>query len=330
LIVKRLSAAILAMAWAATAADDLNSAARELAKRTAAAANGPVSVSWRNLASVPPDAVAQAKAAFDAIVRTTEGSDAQLTVSENAASGLLIEEFRGQVWMATFRRAAGALPGSAAIETRLLWEQEEPILDVAALDDGVLVLTPAGVLQTSTKVRARITPSKPWPRDLRGRLKVTGPTVEVTLPGMSCSGTWSPELTLRCGPGSDLVAGRNYFSAKASFYTAATADNWTLLALTDGTTGIFNSAFERVGTITGWGSDIAAANARCGGAPVVLATRPGEGRDAIQAYAIVNRSAKALGEAVEFAGPVTALWPGVAIVRNGSYRAYAISIVCGP
>jgi hypothetical protein len=329
--VKRLTAAILAMAWAATAADDLNSAARELAKRTAAAGGGPVAVSWRNLASVAPDAVAQAKAAFDAIVRTSEGTDAQITISENATSGLLVEEFRGQVWIATFRRAAAALPGSAAIETRLLWEQEEPILDVATLDDGFLVLTPSGVLQTSTKQRARITPSKPWPRDLRGRLRVDGAAVQVTLPGITCSGTWSPELTLHCVPGSDLVAGRNYFSEKAPpFYAAATADNWTLLALTDGTTGIFNASFERVGTINGWGSDIAAGSARCGGAPVVLATRPGEGRDAIQAYAIVNRTAKAIGQPVEFAGAVTALWPGVAIVKNGSYRAYAISIVCGP
>jgi len=318
------------MAWAATAADGLNSAARELARRTAAAGNGLVGVSWRNLASVPPDAVAQAKAIFDSIVRTTEGTDAQLTISENAASGMLVEEFRGQVWIATFRRAAGALPGSAAIETRLLWEQEEPILDVATLDDGFLVLTPTGILQTSNKQRARITPSKPWPRDLRGRLRVDGPTVQVTLPGVSCSGAWSPEWSLRCGPGSDLVAGRNYFSAKVSFYSAATADNWTLLALTDGTTGIFNASNERVGTITGWGSDIAAANVRCGGAPVVLATRPGEGRDSVQAYAIVNRSAKAIGQPVEFAGAVTALWPGVAVVKNGSYRAYAISIVCGP
>jgi hypothetical protein len=329
--VKRLSAAILAMAWAATAADDLNSAARELAKRTAGAANGPVAVSWRNLASVAPDAVAQARAAFDAVVRTTEGTDAQLTISENASSGLLIEEFRGQVWIATFRRAAGALPGSAAIETRLLWEQDEPILDIATLDDGLLVLTPAGIVQTSTKQRARIAPTKPWPRDLRGRLRVDGAAVQVTLPGMSCLGTWSPELTLHCGPGSELLAGRNYFNGRGpSFYTAATADNWTLLALTDGTTGIFNAANERVGTITGWGSDIASAGARCGGAPVVLATRPGEGRDAIQAYAIVNRTAKAIGQPVEFAGAVTALWPGVAVVKNGSYRAYAISIVCGP
>ena len=319
------------MAWAATAADDLNSAARELARRTAATAgNGPVSVSWRNVASVPPDAVAQAKAAFDAIVRTTEGNEAQLTISENATSGLLIEEYRGQVWIATFGRAAGALPGSAAIETRLLWEQEEPILDIAPAENAFLVLTPAGILQTASKQRARITPSKPWPRDLRGRLKVTGTAVEVTLPGTSCSGTWSPELTLRCAPGNDLVAGRNYFSGKTPFYTAAAADNWTLLALTDDQTGIFNASFERVGTITGWGSDIVAAAARCGGAPVVLATRAGEGRDAIQAYAIVNRTAKAIGQAVEFAGPVTALWPGIAVVKNGSYRAYAISIVCGP
>ena len=64
---------------------------------------------------------------------------------------------------------------------------------------------------------------------------------------------------------------------------------------------------------------------------MILATRAGEGRDAVQAFAIVNRSPIAVGQAVEFAGPVTALWPGVAVVREqGKYQAYAISLVCAP
>lgn len=341
---KGLTAALVAAIWLAAparAADDLASAARELGRRTAAAvASETVSVGWRNLSAVSAEAVAQARAAFEAALRTGGGSaiEAQLTVSQSAASGLLVEELRKgddrQVWIATFRRTAGPpTAGSAAIEKRLLWEDEEQILDIAAVEGGLLVLTPSGLLRTGTKQRVRITPSKPWPRDLRGRLRVSGDSVQVQMPGMNCSGTWNTELVLNCGSAGDgwvLAPGRNYFVGKnvPPFYTAAAADSLWFLTLTDGTTGIFDAAFARVGSVPGWGSDIAAAETRCGGAPAILATRPGEGRDAVQAFAIVNRSAAPIGRAAEFDGPVTALWSGVAVVHNGKYQAYAISLVC--
>jgi hypothetical protein len=99
----------------------------------------------------------------------------------------------------------------------------------------------------------------------------------------------------------------------------------------DGRAAIFDSSLESVGIAGAWGSDVAASDARCGGAPVVLATRAGDGPDAVQAYTVGNRAVTPVGAAAEFPGPVTALWaPGVAIVRNGTKsQAYGIAVVCG-
>jgi hypothetical protein len=106
-----------------------------------------------------------------------------------------------------------------------------------------------------------------------------------------------------------------------------------LLATVDGRTEMFDAAMEPAGTIASWGSDIAGVETHCGGSSVVLATRPGEGPDAVQAFAIVNRSAVAIGQAVELPGPVTSLWSsGLAVVHNagtGKRQVYAITVSCG-
>lgn len=358
-------AAVLALLFAPglSAADDLTAAARELGRRTATAVGTtPVAVTWRNLSSTLPDAVAQARTAFESSVRVGEGpgAEAQMTISENASSGLLIEQLRRgedqQVWMVSFKRVAGAGPAAAVtIEKRLLWEDDEPILDIAPYSDGFLVLTPTALVRTATRQRIRLTAAKPWPRDVRGRLRVNAGAVQVHLPGLACAGSLAAELTLTCGSSDEpwtldsgralllatYAAGRNYFDGRVvtqngarktvpPFYTAAAAGSYWLLSLTDGQAAIFDAAFDRAGSIPGWGSDLAAANMQCGGAPVVLATRPGEIRDALQAYAITGGGARPLGQPLEFNGPVTALWPGVAVVRNGRFQAYAISVVCAP
>jgi len=107
----------------------------------------------------------------------------------------------------------------------------------------------------------------------------------------------------------------------------------------DGSTEIFDAWLDPLGAVTSWGSDIAGTEARCGGGSQVLATRPGDAGDpdAIQAFAIVNLAAAPLTAPVEFAGPVTALWPStptsvVAVARDpltGRYAAYVITVVCG-
>jgi hypothetical protein len=369
--VKGWHAALLALPmWVAPpagAADDLNSAARELGRRTAAAAGREaVSVSWRNVSSLGSPAVAQARGAFETALRESgarsgEGAaEAQIAISENATSYLLVEEFRKgeerRVWIASWTRA-GATPAApaAVLEKRLLWEQEGPILDVAVLKDGLLVLTPTVLIRTTPRQSMPIGQTKPWPRDPRGRLRVSGPAIQANLPGVACSGTvepfsftcrasdepWAVESGSRALLLANFAANRNYFDGRvvtqggvaktvAPFYSAAAANGFWILAGVDGQAQLYTAAMEPAGSAGVWGSDIAGTDLRCGDAPVALATRPGEGPDAVQALTVVNRAAVASGQPVEMPGPVTALWPdGIAVVRNGSkYQAYAITAAC--
>jgi hypothetical protein len=352
----------------AGAAEDLQSAAKELGRKTAfVAGREPVAVSWRNLSSLGSAALAQARGSFEAALRESGARtgeavavEAQVTLSENAATYLLVEELRKgddrQVWIASWRRGGGPTSGpAAAIEKRLLWEQEEPILDVAVLHEGLLVLTPTALLRTAPRQSAPIVDHGTWPRDVRGRLRINGGAVQAHLPGVSCSGSIEP-LTLSCKASDEpwtlesgralllasFAANRNYFDGRVvtqaglrktvgGFYSAAAVDGAWILAMLDGRAALFDAAMEPAGTAGQWGSDVAASEARCGGSPVVLASRGGDGPDAVQAYAIANRSAVAIGAPVEFGGPVTALWtPGIAVAREGTiYRAYLLAVTCG-
>jgi hypothetical protein len=368
--VKGWHAALLALplwfAPPAGAADDLQSAARELGRKTAAASGRePIGVTWATMSSMGPPPLSRAIAVFEATlresgVRIADGAAIQvrLTLSENQAAYLLVEEFRRgddrQVWIASWQREGGGAFGPAvALDKRLLWEQSEPILDVAVFGEGLLVLTPTALIRTAPRQSAPIAVTKPLPRDIRGRLRLHGETVHVYLPGTSCSGTVEP-LTLSCRASEEpwpiesgqalLLAGftgnRNYFDGRVvtqsglrktvePFYSAAAADDMWIVTMLDGRVGFFDGAMAPAGIKGSWGSDVAASNARCGGAPVVLASKIGEGPDAVQAYAVLNRAPVPVGAPVTFAGPVTALWPpGIVVVKGPAYQAYAVTVNC--
>ena len=359
----------------ADAADDLGGAARELARRTAgfAGRGEPVSVAWRNLSSLSPVELGQARSAFEAAlkeagVRVLDAAavEARVTLSENQAQFLLVEEIRRgeerQVWIAGWNRAGAGKPTtSVTMRKKLIAQQEDPILDVAVAAGATLVLTTSQVMLPDRGSVALNLP-KPLPRDPRGRLRMTGSTFQAYLPGTLCTGTIEPALAIDCRASDEpwvlesgsralvlasFAAGRNYFDGRVTtqtgqrktvppFYSAASVEDqgrtlW-FLTLLDGRTQIYDAAFDPVATIAGWGSDIVGVDG-CGSA--MLATRAGDGTapDAIQAF---NRDGTALSEALEFPGPVTALWPAggaaaIAVVRDlvsGRYEAYQISIGC--
>ena len=129
----------------------------------------------------------------------------------------------------------------------------------------------------------------------------------------------------------------------APFYSAASVESqgrtlW-LMARMDGQTLIADAAFDPLGSIGSWGSDIVGIDARCGAASQVLATRAGDALepDAIQSYAISGGAATPVTAPTLFPGPVTALWPSgpgaaVAVARDlasGEYVAYVVTISCG-
>jgi hypothetical protein len=395
--VKRWHAVLCALLFfilpAAHAAEDLNGAAHDLARQTAAFAGEgePVAVEFRNASSLGPVEFGQARGAFEAALKeaglrvggVAPVAELRLTLSENQSQYLLVEEARKgderQVWMAAWKRAepaAAASPGMA-LDKKLVWEQEEQILDVAFPAAGMLVLSPSKVaLYTqhengswALQRAVPLAPARSWPRDVRGRLRVTGASFQAFLPGMACGGSAEPALSMECRAGDEpwvlesgsratllanFAATRNHFDGRvatgtglkktiAPFYSAASVVEqnrllW-LLALLDGRTQIFDAGLDPVGAIASWGSDIAGTEASCGGGSQVLATRPGDAGepDAIQSFAIANRAARPLTAPVEFAGPVTALWPSsatsaLAVVRDtltGRYAAYVITVVCG-
>ena len=346
----------------------------------------PVVAVWRNLSSLGSPEFAQARAAFEAALKEAGGrlsdiaplAEAHLTVSENRSQYLLVEEVRKgedrQVWIASWNRTGApalSAPG-ITLGKKLVWEQDEPMLDVAFPSGGVLVLSPsrlafyrvpglggqagsaAGAGAGSPGQTVSLPPARPWPRDLRGHLRVTGATYQAFLPGMVCSGAVEPALTTDCriseepwvlesGSRTLLLAAfasaRNYFDGRvtsqsglrrtlAPFYSAASVEEqghtlW-LVAMVDGRIQIFDAALQPAGALSAaWGSDIAGTDARCGGGAQVLATRPGDSSapDAVQAFSIVDRAATPSTPPAEFPGPVVALWSSggtaaVAIVRN--------------
>ncbi|MGA3241085.1 MAG: hypothetical protein ABSG03_32870 [Bryobacteraceae bacterium] len=384
--------ALLLLASGAGAADDLNSAAAILARKTAAFAGRgeTVAVSYRNISSLGAAELAQTRTAFEAALRdagcrpvdSAAVTEARVSISENAAQYLMVEEARKgedrQVWIASWARAPAALAksGGVALDRKQVWQQAEPILDIAFPPAGMLVLSPGGMslyARTNDRWELRqsvpLTPAKPWPRDLRGRIHATGAAFQTFLPGMTCSGNTEPALSMECRAAdapwvlesgsrglllANFAASRNYFDGRivtqagvrktvAPFYSAASVEAqgrtlW-LLAQMDGQTLIADAAFDPLGSIGSWGSDIVGIDARCGAASQVLATRAGDAGepDAIQSYAIASGAATPVTAPTLFPGPVTALWPSgagaaLAVARdlaNGEYVAYVVTISCG-
>lgn len=363
-----LAGLVLCFTGAASGAEDLGSAARELGRKTAALGN--VAVSWRNVSSLGSRELAAARTAFEAELaaaggRATGQVAVRVTLSETPAQYMLVEETPNGVWMAAWARSGPVKvvgPG-VSLDRKLVWEQDEPILDVAfPANGGVLVLTPGRVILNGASRPL----GKTLARDARGRLRLSGSGFEVFLPETKCTGTTEP-FAMSCQTSDEpwvlesgsralllanFAAGRNFFDGRvvmqtgtrktvAPFYSAAAAEEqgrplW-LAAMVDGRVQMFSGGLDPVTSFTGWGSDVAGTSARCGGGTQIVATRPGYDADAVQAFGVVERAPLPLTAALAMNGPVTALWPSgseavVAVVHDaasGKYAAYLITVVCG-
>jgi len=368
------------------AAEELPSAVKELIRRTASfvGSRAPAKVTLSNISSLADAELAGIRREFEtSFPEAADGMPAEirLTVSENQSQYLLTEEIRkgeeSRVWITGWNRpSASAASGfGLTMEKSLIWEQEEPILDLAISENSMLVLSASRLAlyqrqgdAWQEKQSVAFAPANPWPRDLRGRLRMTGGRVQVFLPGMECRGAIGGNLSLDCHPSQEpwvLESGRrgillanfalerNYFDGHVvlqdgsrrtvpPFYAAAAGEDsggtFWLLSLLDGQTGVFTGSFETVGTVPSWGSDLVGINAPCAGGSQVLATRPGDGNepDAIQAFSIVNRAPNPVSAPLAFGGAVTALWPATASAAlavtsdpaSGKYAAYLVTLAC--
>jgi len=197
---------------------------------------------------------------------------------------------------------------------------------------------------------------------------------DVYAPGIKCRGTLQPALALDCREGDEpwpldvkqersgeglvrasIARGRNFFDGRLiasggeerhvpPFFSGAAlqvnGSTLWILAGVDGRLRVLNGTYDSLATFDGWGSDLTSVRSGCGSGWLALADGALESSepDAVRAYEVGRRGARAVSPAAEFPGPITALWPAadgasaLAVSRNletGRYEAYRLSISCG-
>jgi len=262
------------------------------------------------------------------------------------------------------------------VHKALLWSQPQQILDVAVMDGNPTDMAVLDANQVSlyrlqggrwqVLQALPISHVHPWPRDLRGRLVLSKDHLfDVYLPGVFCRSTANLPLALDCTESDDpwpvgagpvslnafFTPSRNYFTgalalgkqtAAPPFYSAAPLprDNYTLwvFAAVDGSLHLLDGMTDQE-RLPGWGSDIASVRGPCGTNSTVLAASGGEGTgETLRAYDVPDRDPMPVSPALEFHGPITALWTetngtmAIAISRNPEtrdYEAFRLSLTCG-
>lgn len=327
-----------------------------------------------------------------------EDQGVHFVAAEQAAATVqvfLSENLQNSVWVAEIRQgnnapvvvlvsaarttpAAGIQPStSVTLHKALLWVDDNPILDVAVpnanpthmivlqAENAVLYGLQNGKWQQEQSLP--IAHTRPWPRDLRGRLALRKDRLfDAYLPGVVCRSTASAPLGLSCSDSDDpwplgtgpvglnafFAPTRNFFTGALSpgigketavtpFYTAAglPREKYTLwiFSSVDGQVHMLDGMSDQTAR-AGWGSELASVRSSCGSGWQVLATsRSEEAADTVTAYDIIDREATVASQAMDFGGRITALWSDTdgtsafAVSRNsetGKYEAYRISLVC--
>jgi hypothetical protein len=325
---------------------------------------------------------------------------AQFVTAERAATTVKIylsEDPTNYLWIAEVRQGAGepaiamvSVPRPDAplserdaitttIHKGLLWSQETPILDVALIDgnpSNMLVLDDSNVgvyrLQGAGWQQEQLLPiphSKPWPRDLRGRLALKKDHLfDAYLPGVHCKSTTAAPLAMSCYETDDpwpigtdqavlsafFAPARNFFTGALApplgsqntvpaFYSAAhiASEKYTLwlVAAVDGHVHFADGIRDQVAAKLAWGSDLATVHSDCGsGWQVLASTTSNAANDIVQAFEFPDREAIPASQAADFNGAITALWAetsgasAIAIVHNsatGKYDAFRLTIDCG-
>jgi len=338
----------------AARADILDDAVAALAKKVVArlATSETARVTSRNISSLPAADAAKAQTALTRALqrrpRNPRQVEVALTISENLRGYLLVAEIRHEnetmIEMTEFRIAAASAQAPAAfrMESKLLWEQELPILDVTVLPDYLRVLDTAGLVLYERRVgkwdRTATAELAVVNRDPRGRLETNGDSVTIHEPGVTCVAPIKMTAPPQCDEGGRFKAERNIQDLqdwRGEFFASAELGSDTLLAGIDGRIHVYDAAHAPQAVFEG-GSDFAVI-AACGGRHIALTgTGDAASPDSIALYDLVNRNPVRVSEPVEFSGPITALWSAgegaVAIARNlstGKYGAYSLTLDCG-
>jgi len=129
-------------------------------------------------------------------------------------------------------------------------------------------------------------------------------------------------------------------STVPKFYSAALLprEKYTLwlFAAVDGQLHMIDGLSDQAAKLS-WGSDVASIKTTCGAGWQVLASSAGQREDSIRAYEFPDRDPVGVSSAIDFPGPVTALWTeargdtAIAVAKGrqtGSYEAFRLAVGC--
>jgi len=192
--------------------------------------------------------------------------------------------------------------------------------------------------------------SRPWPRDLRGRLRATPAGFDATLPGVVCRGTLQP-FAASCADDSEswlgldssgITPSRNFFTTPEGlvFYGAATlttAGEPPWLAVDASSSLVFLNASRTIVARAESADDVVSLPDPCARDTYVVTVAPAQrgGGDELRLLRVADMKLTA-GAVFPMPGDVLALWAhagsrtATAIVHhaNGSYEAHSIGLAC--
>jgi hypothetical protein len=264
---------------------------------------------------------------------------------------------------------------SVLLELIPIFSQRAQILDVAISGDRLLVLDPERLTlyerlekdgeafaargdRTGGEASAGrdrwkqlhsnpIARSRPWPRDVRGRLRVEGGAVTAWLPGVACRGatdlvrfsctdergtSWPIDIE-----NTGVDAARNYFNTPEGlpFYAAAplgmdAGARWLVVGNT-GELLLLDAARRTVASVAS-GNDVVALESACGRLLVVAASTSNASRsEMLRSFRVIKGQLIPAAAPLELPGRLTALWPlpeataATAIVHDASREVYVAS-----
>lgn len=365
-------------------------AADDLVQQVLSRAGSPsaISLNFANLSSLTSGEQSAIKQAIlsdfrNAGVRMVKAdfavAEIEITFSEDWQASIWVAEIKqgpaSQVVIKRISRPQGpeALKANTlTIRKGLTWRQDSPFLDFYSDGQNLIVLEPEQVTLYSNdsgnwrlKQTLAISHDRPWPRDLRGRLQISGFQITVFLPGTLCAGTTTPP-GIQCRASDDpwlidqpslaaffsptrnfftgVLAGRAAGENVAPFFSAALNQNGSsrqwVFAGTDGRTRIFlNDISVAAIVVNDWGNNVAVVQSGCGAGWQILATAPGDlnRTDSVQAFEIEGRHDEPVSSVLDLSGPVMAFWPGEnpqvahAVVQSsttGRFEAWNLSVAC--
>jgi hypothetical protein len=355
--------------------------AQELAARILAAVGHPDQVSLTVASNVDGD---DASLMFvDAEIRRALTASGFRVVNRSDAAGDLLvgcsTNLRDRACVAQLHRAgvrsivvvtrplesSRERPLSLAIELLPVFAQRTPILDVAVAGDRLLVLDPERVALYTRAEAARerwtllqsfpTANSRPWPRDIRGRLQLENGTVTAWLPGVVCRA--SADLARHActderqsawplgieNTGIDTVRNFFYTPEGLPFYSAAAlgADADARWIVVSKTGELLLLDTNRRAAATGIvADDVAGVDASCAGGAYALSAASGndESRfDVLRLWKIVQRQLLVAAPPIQLQGRLTALWSEqgshllTAVAHDPAqerYEAFQIRLAC--